>query len=134
MNFSPATLVWVDAVLKRIAVLLLVCFAPTFALAGVGQKDRVKGFVVNVSDDCQLIVSIDHRAEIVRLAGIDFSNGNYREKLDARDFIRSRVMSKTVRIKIEGKDYRGNLLGRIYIKKICLNEALIQAGLAETVP
>lgn len=113
---------------------MLVCFAPTLALAGIGQKKEVEAFVVNVSDDCQLIVSIDHQAEIVRLAGIDFSKEDSRERLDARDFVYSRVMNKTVRIELEGKDARGNLLGRIYISEFCLNDALIQAGLAETAP
>lgn len=120
--------------LNRIAVLMLVCFAPALAFAGFGQKDKVEAFVVNVSDDCQLIVSIDHQAEIVRLAGIDFSKEDARERLDARDFVYSRVMNKTVRIELEGKDVRGNLLGRIYIKEFCLNKALVQAGLAASSP
>jgi endonuclease YncB( thermonuclease family) len=125
---------WIDAVLNRIAFLLLICFSPALALAGVDQEAGVKGFVVNVSNDCQLIVSIDHHAEIVRLAGIDFSDENPRDKQNARDFVRSRVMSKTVRIEPVGKDHRGNLIGRVYINKTCLNEALIREGLAESAP
>lgn len=120
--------------LYRIVALLLICLSPSYILAGVRSHEDVKGFVVNVSNDCRLIVSIENRAEIVRLAGIDFSNENFREKLDARNFVRSRVMSQTVRIEIEGKDARGNLLGWIYIKKLCLNNALVQAGLAKPAP
>jgi endonuclease YncB( thermonuclease family) len=133
-HVTSATPEWMDAVIGRIAVLLLVCFASTFALAGVGQIAGLRGFVVNVSDDCRLIVSIDHEAEIIRLAGIDLVDGHFRKKTDARDFVRSRVMAKTVEIELVGKDSRGNLLGKVYIDNSCLNEALIRAGLARQAP
>jgi endonuclease YncB( thermonuclease family) len=120
--------------LYRIAFSLLICLMPIRVFAGVTHQGDVKGFVVNVSHDCQLIVSIDHQAEIVRLAGIDFSNEDFREKADAREFVRSRVMNKTVRIELMGKDPRGNIFGRIYVKQFCLNEALIQEGLAAPAP
>jgi endonuclease YncB( thermonuclease family) len=120
--------------LYRIVVSLLICLMPICVLAGVRHQEYVKAFVVNVSRDCQLIVSIDHQAEIVRLAGIDFSNEDFRKKEDARDFVRSRVLNKTVRIELLGKDPRGNLFGRIYVKQFCLNEALIHEGLAAPAP
>lgn len=123
-----------NVMLNRIVALLLVCLFPSFTLAGVNHRAYVKAFVVNVSDDCQLIVSIDHRAEIVQLAGIDYSNNGFRQMRDARDFVRSNVMNKNVRIELLGKDPRGNLFGRIYIDKFCLNEALIHAGLAKPAP
>jgi endonuclease YncB( thermonuclease family) len=120
--------------LNRIIALLLICCLPTFSLAGVGHQTEVEGFVVNVSDDCRLIVSIDHQAEIVRLVGINYLTEDSPEIQDARDFIRSSVLDKTVRIELLGKDPRGNILGRIYINKRCLNDTLIQAGLAEPAP
>ncbi len=116
---------------NRNLLLLLVWLSPSFALATVQDTATLEGNVVSVSVDCRLIVSIDHQAEIVRLFGIDYSNEESRRIQDAREFVRSKVMSKTVRIEHLGKDSRGQIIGRIYIDDCCLNEALIQAGLAE---
>ncbi len=120
--------------LKRIVVLLVVCFFPTVSPAGVQNHAEIKGIVVNVSSDGLLIVSIDHRAEIVRLAGIAYPNEEGQADNGVRDFVRALVLNKTVRIERLGKDHWGNILGRIYFDQSCLNEALIQAGLAEPAP
>jgi endonuclease YncB( thermonuclease family) len=117
--------------LNRIAFLFLVCLVPAVALAGVQKRTEVKGFVVNVSDDCMLIVSIDHEAQVVRLAGIAYPQDQGRHLQDAIEFVRSMVMSKKVLIESLGTDPSGNILGRIHIGAICLNDALIQAGLAQ---
>lgn len=119
--------------LKRIVVLFLICFTATFTLAGVQKQTDVKGFVVNVTSDCLLVVSIDHEAEIVRLAGVAYANDQGKPNGGTRDFIRAMVLNKSVRIEELGEDQRGDILGRIYVDKNCLNEALIQAGLAKPV-
>ncbi len=117
--------------LNRIVVFLLISFLPGFSLAGVQNHADMKGFVVNVSRDGMLIVSIEHRAEIVRLAGIAYPDEDERGIDDIIDFVRAMVLNKTVRIERLGKDQWGNILGRIYLKTNCLNEALIHAGLAD---
>jgi hypothetical protein len=117
--------------LNRIAFLFLVCLMPAVALAGVQKRTEVKGFVVNVSDDCMLIVSIDHEAQVVRLAGIAYPQDQGQELQQVREFVRSMVISKKVLIECLGRDVSGNILGRIHIGAICLNDALIRTGLAQ---
>ena len=116
--------------LNRIAVLLLIFLIPTPSLAGVQERTEVKGYVLNVSSQCLLIVSIDNEGAIVRLAGIALPEVEDRDFKDAREFVSSIAMSKTVRIECLGRDRSGILLGRVHIDNVCLNDALIQSGLA----
>ncbi len=67
-------------------------------------------------------------------ANIAYPNEAAQADNGARDFFRAFVLNKTVRIERLGKDQWGNILGRIYLYKSCLNEALIQAGLGEPAP
>jgi endonuclease YncB( thermonuclease family) len=116
--------------LNRIAILILIFFMPTASLAGVEEHTEMKGFVLNVSSDCLLIVSIDNEGTIVRLAGVAYLEDKDRDLKDAREFVSSMAMSKPVWIEYLGRDRSGILLGRVYIDNVCLNDALIQAGLA----
>jgi endonuclease YncB( thermonuclease family) len=119
-----------DIALSRIAVVFLFWLVPAFAIAGIQMGTEVRGFVVDVSSDCMLIVSIDNEAEIVRLAGIAYPEDARRDLRDAVKFVSLRVLDKKVRIECLGRDPLGNILGRIYIDHSCLNDAVIQAGLA----
>lgn len=87
-----------------------------------------------MASDGTLIVSIDHRAEIVRLAGISFPKDGGEGNHDAIALVRAMVLNKTVRIQSLGKDLKGYILGRIYCGDRCLNEVLIQNGLAQPAP
>lgn len=121
--------------LKRILIIsFLLYFFPVLSHAGVQNCIEVKGFVVNVSSDGLLVVSIDHQAKIVRLAGVAYQIVNKIVDSDVRDFERKMVLNKKVRICCLGKDQLGNILGRVYFNDSCLNEALVQAGLAKAVP
>lgn len=120
--------------LNRIALLVLVFSSLTFSLAGAQNQKEVQGFVVNVASDCTLVVSVDHRAELVRLAGITFPNEGRQDNHAAKAFMRAMVLNKTVRIQSLGKDFQGYILGRIYCGNRCLNEALIRNGLAQPAP
>jgi endonuclease YncB( thermonuclease family) len=117
--------------LNRIVLLALVLSSLTFSLAGAQNNKEVQGFVVNVAGDGTLVVSVDHRAELVRLAGITFPNEGGQDSHAARAFVSAMVLHKTVRIQSLGKDLQGYILGRIYCGNRCLNEALIQNGLAQ---
>lgn len=120
--------------LNRIALLVLVILSLTFTVAGAESIKEVQGFVVNVASDATLIVSIDHQAEIVRLAGITFPEDGGEDSHAAIALMRAKVLNKTVRIQSLGKDLKGYLLGRIYCGDSCLNEVLIQEGLAQSAP
>jgi endonuclease YncB( thermonuclease family) len=119
--------------LNRIAVLLLVFLAPILSPAGAHSQAELEGFVVNVTRDGLLIVSINQVAEIVRLAGIDYPQEDEPDPENMINFSRSSVMNKTVRIQRIGTDSRGNILGRVYIENRCLNDDLIHAGLVQPV-
>ena len=120
--------------LNRIVVLLLLCLMPTSSLAGVQERIEVNGYVLNLSSDCLLIVSIDNEAAIVRLAGVAYPEDDRRYFNEAREFVSSMAMSKTVHIEYLGRDRSGIKLGRVHIDNVCLNDALIQAGLAQSEP
>jgi hypothetical protein len=113
--------------------LFLVCFSLICSPAGAQTPARLKGFVVNVTRDCLLVVSIEHRAEIVTLAGVTYANSERQEHPEASDFIRSLVQNKVVEIQCLGRDQWGAVLGRIYLGDICLNEALVRAGLGKRI-
>jgi endonuclease YncB( thermonuclease family) len=122
---------WNNAMLNRIVVLILICLMPIPSLAGVQKHIEVKGYVLNVTSDCLLIVSIDNEATTVQLAGVGYPDDDVYDFKDAREFVRTMAMSRTVRIERIG--YRSRvLLGRVYIDNVCLNDALIQAGLAQS--
>ncbi len=117
--------------LNRIVLFLLIWLSSAFSLAGTQNHVEVKGIVFNVCDDYSLVVSIDHRAEIVVLSGIAFAKDDGQDNQGVRNFIRALVLNKAIRIQPLGRDPWGHLLGRIYFDDICLNDALIRAGLAK---
>jgi endonuclease YncB( thermonuclease family) len=120
-----------NTMLNRIVVFLMICFTATFAFAGTQHKSEVIGYVVYVTRDCLLVVSIDHEGEVVRLAGITYPEDQTQAQGDLREFIRARVENKNVRIERLGQDRRGNTLGRIYHDGQSLNDSLIQIGLVQ---
>ena len=117
--------------LNRIVVFLMICFTATFAFAGAQHESGVKGYVVSVTRDCLLVVSIDHEAEIIRLAGIAYPEDETLANGNLREFIRAKIANKTVRIERLGRDRRGHTLARVYRDRQCLNDSLIQAGLVQ---
>jgi len=72
----------------------------------------------------------------VRLAGIntpEIRNKNLEEKkmgLDARDYVKSKILQKIINIKCGEFDKYGRLLGVVYIDGMSLNDDLIEKGYA----
>lgn len=72
----------------------------------------------------------------IRLSGIDcpeLRTKNEKEKkcgYIARDFLRSKILGKVIKIKLEGFDKYGRLLGTIKRKGLNLNEEMVKKGLA----
>lgn len=104
-------------------------FVLSLPAIGIQKQHYLDGMVVNVSNDCLLIVSIDHKAEIVRLADIVYPDQDERALQAIVEFTRSMVMDKKIRIHNLGRNARGNILGRVFIDERCLNRELLMTGL-----
>jgi len=97
-----------------------------------GQPGRwVRALVVNVDDGDTLIVSIDHTAAIVDLAGLSCPIEGQPRQDRARQFTRERVMNQWIRIVPEGETRLGHIVGWVYYGDHCLNQELIAHGLAK---
>lgn len=102
--------------------ILLMGLFPISALA----EWKVK--VVDIFDGDTLIVSLDGRAEIIRLFGVDSPEKEQPFGLEARSFTSDLVSGRVIRVEPIGKD-RYEMV-KVYYKDKCLNEELLKAGYA----
>lgn len=102
-----------------------------------------KARVIDVYDGDTLTVDIDLgfmmslRKLKVRLLGIDTAemkggtNESKAKALQARDWLRSKVLEKEVYLESKGLDKYGRWLGRVHtVDGICCNDMLVSMGLA----
>lgn len=72
----------------------------------------------------------------VRLSGIDTAevkNKNVAEKelaLKTRDFVSGLILNKVVRLKCEGSDKYGRILGVVCVGDVCVNDLLVEKKMA----
>ena len=84
--------------------------------------------VVDVFDGDTLIVSLEGRAEIIKLFGVDSPEKEQAFGLDARSFTSDLVSGKIIRVEpIEKGRYE---MVKVYVEDKCLNEELLRAGFA----
>lgn len=84
--------------------------------------------VVDVFDGDTLIVSLDGRAEIIRLFGVDTPEKGQPFGLEARGFTSDLVSGRVIRVEpIEKSRYE---MVKVYFEDKCLNEELLRAGYA----
>jgi endonuclease YncB( thermonuclease family) len=110
--------------LKRIASysILLIGLFPVLAIA----EREVK--VVDVFDGDTLIVSLQGRAEIIKLFGVDSPDKEQPFGLEARSFASDMVSGRVIQIiSIEKSRYE---MVKVYYENKCLNEELLKAGYA----
>ena len=110
--------------LKKIAsyTILLIGLFPGSALA----EREVK--VVDVFDGDTLIVSLDGRAEIIKLFGVDSPDKEQPFGLEARGFASDMVSGRVIQvISVEKSRYE---MVKVYYENKCLNEELLKAGYA----
>jgi endonuclease YncB( thermonuclease family) len=102
--------------------ILLIGLLPVSALA----EREVK--VVDVFDGDTLIVSLDGRAEIIRLFGVDSPDKEQPFGLEARSYTSDMVSGRVIQIiPIEKSRYE---MVKVYYENKCLNEELLKAGYA----
>lgn len=98
--------------------------------------------VTKVYDGDSITVDIDlgfgiwKKKESIRLNGIDtpeLRGSSAMEKvkaMEARDFLSSLIMFKTIKMQSVGKDKYGRYLADIFYKNVCINSQMIRDGYA----
>jgi len=114
--------------LKRMIVVFFLCTLPLLAWGDGKKYPEVEGRVLNVASGCLLVMSIEHEAVIVRLAGIDCLKEEDPHLKEVKAFMRSIVMNQVVRVECMGKGRAGRIIGRLYVEDRCLNDALVVPG------
>ena len=90
-----------------------------------------KGRVVGVTDGDTIKVLHDHRAETVRLVGVDAPEKRQPYGDRARRFTADLAFDRTVTVLISGRDRNGRLLGEVVLPDgRSLNQELVRAGYA----
>jgi endonuclease YncB( thermonuclease family) len=93
-------------------------------------SDLLNARVVNVMTGDILIVSIDHRAEVVHLYGIDCPERGQAGWLKARDYTEQMVLYKQVVLEPVGATRAGTIQAKVYVGELCINDALADMILA----
>jgi len=93
-------------------------------------RGPIHGVVVNVKDGDTVTVWEDEKLYPVRLYGIDAPQKDQGCWQEAKLFISRMVFNKDLVVTPMGIHSDGSILGIIYIKQACVNEALVKNGLA----
>jgi hypothetical protein len=75
-------------------------------------------------------VSIDHEAEVVHLYGVECPKRGQAGWLKARDYTEQMVLYKQVVVEPVGTHRAGTIQAKVYVGKLCLNDALADMILA----
>jgi micrococcal nuclease len=108
-----------------LAVLLNLIF-----LVGSLQAQTITGKVVGVADGDTVTVLQDQTQYKIRLYGIDCPESGQDFGNRAKQFTSRMVFGKQVRVIEKDVDRYGRIVGMIYIGNTCVNQAIVQAGLA----
>jgi hypothetical protein len=93
-------------------------------------SDPVKGRVVNVMTGDILIVSVDHRAEVVHLYGVECPERGEAGWLKVRNYTEQLVLYKQIVLEPVGAQRAGTIQAKVYVGELCINEALADMILA----
>ena len=106
--------------------ILMVALSSTAA-----ASDPVKGRVVNVMTGDILIVSVDHRAEVVHLYGVKCPERGEAGWLKARNYTEQMVLYKQIVLEPVGTQRAGMIQAKVYVGDQCVNDALAGFVLAQ---
>lgn len=108
------------------ALLLLLFFLSAFAHA-----DVIKGKVVGVVDGDTITVMLpDGSQSQVRLAGIDAPEKDQVSGMEARAFLTSLVLGKSIRVEFSKRDQYGRIVGKALLNARDINLEMVKAGFA----
>ena len=93
--------------MKRIILLFLLVGTLVFGKTLVGK-------VVKVYDGDTLTMLVDGQKEKIRFYGIDAPEHDQPYGIESRDFVRSKVMGKEIRLEVVNTDKYGRNIGKIY--------------------
>lgn len=72
------------------------------------------GKVIKVYDGDTITILVDGKKEKIRFFGIDAPEIKQNYGIESRDFVRSKVMDKKVKVKVTDTDRYGRKIGKIY--------------------
>lgn len=109
-----------------LAALLLFFFLPTLAHA-----DVIKGKVTGVVDgDTITLMFADGSQSQVRLAGIDAPERDQASGMEARSFLASLVIGKSIRVEFGKRDQYGRIVGKALLNARDIGLEMVRAGFA----
>jgi micrococcal nuclease len=116
----------------------LIPFFLSLVLPSSAAAKSLRGRVIRVFDGDTFPVRIDGRAELIRLRETDAPEVSHRRQPGqepfgkrAREFARSRVGGKTVRLEVEEREERDQyhrLLAYVFVGDSLVNQEMIQSG------
>ena len=87
--------------------------------------------VIGITDGDTIIVLSENKEQIkIRLEGIDCPESHQDFGNKAKQAVAELCFKKTVKVISSGKDRYGRMLAFVYVDNICINEKLIEMGLA----
>lgn len=89
-------------------------------------------------DTCTCIIDFNNKLQkfSVRLTGIDTPEMKSKDPklkkqaIEARDYVRSLVLDKVVRLEASGLDKYGRILGKLFVDDKCVNDMIIEKKFA----
>ena len=91
--------------------------------------EMLVGKVIKVYDGDTITMLVDGKKEKIRFYGVDAPEIKQSYGIQSRDFIRSKIMSKEVKVKVINTDKYGRKIGKIYYKnKNYLNLESVKFG------
>jgi len=109
--------------------LLIALFILTIA-AYSHADDIITGKVVGVADGDTITVLENQKQYKIRLFGIDTPEGRQDFGNKAKQLTSDLVFGKEVRVVKMDIDQYGRIVGMVYVGNVCVNETLVQKGLA----
>ena len=74
------------------------------------------GKVIKVYDGDTITILVDGEKEKIRFYGIDAPEKKQSHGIESRDFVRSKIMGREVKVKVVNIDRYGRKIGKIYYK------------------
>lgn len=78
--------------------------------------ETLVGKVIKVYDGDTITILVDGKKEKIRFYGIDAPEKKQSYGIESRDFIRSKIMDREVKVKVVNTDRYGRKIGKIYYK------------------
>lgn len=94
------------------------------------NNEIIVGKVSKVHDGDSIHVMSGDKRYVIRFYGIDAPELKQSYGIKSRDYLRSLIMGKNVKVKIKEKDRYGRNVSKVYYKGTYINEKMVQNGYA----